>query len=50
MQHELEIEKNIWDPLNIFHVIGDYKYAVVVLNCPICLKHNLMLQLWEKGR
>nr|XP_050869975.1 thiamin pyrophosphokinase 1-like [Vespula vulgaris] len=50
MQHELEIEKNVWDPLNIFHITGDYKYAVIILNSPICLKHNLMLQLWEKAQ
>ncbi|KAL2716942.1 thiamine pyrophosphokinase 1 [Vespula squamosa] len=50
MQHASEIEKNVWDPLNIFHITDDYKYAVIVLNCPICLKHNLMLPLWEKAQ
>ncbi|KAK2583349.1 hypothetical protein KPH14_009347 [Odynerus spinipes] len=50
MQHEAEIEKNVWDPLNIFNASDDYAYAVVVLNRPIRLKPSLMLQLWEKAR
>lgn len=50
MQHKVEIEKNVWDPLNVFHVTSDYKYAVIILNSPIRLKKNLMFQLWENAQ
>lgn len=46
----METKKNVWDPFNIFDISEDYTYAVIILNCPIHLKHSVMLQLWEKAQ
>ncbi|KAJ8681949.1 hypothetical protein QAD02_017741 [Eretmocerus hayati] len=42
--------ENLWDPQKVFQCPSDYKYAMVILNRPICLHQDQVLPLWRKAR
>lgn len=38
-----------WRPADVFRGDANCEYAVVVLNRPICWKHEVLLPFWQKG-
>lgn len=49
MQSGKNSDETFWEPIKIFECPPDYKFALVILNRPILLKHDLVLSMWEKG-
>ncbi|XP_076246261.1 thiamine pyrophosphokinase 1-like isoform X2 [Calliopsis andreniformis] len=50
MQQEPDLNKIVWDPLQIFRYSIDYKYAVVILNSPLNWKHDTLLRIWQNAK
>ncbi|KAM0729600.1 Thiamine pyrophosphokinase 1 [Formica fusca] len=50
MQQESESNRTTWNPFDIFQYDTCCNYAVIVLNCPIYWKHEIMLPFWQKAQ
>ncbi|CAK9829594.1 Thiamin pyrophosphokinase 1 [Anthophora retusa] len=50
MQRDGDLNRTIWDPLQIFNCDKHYKYAVVILNSPLNWKNDSLLQIWKKAQ
>lgn len=50
MQSENALNEIIWDPIKIFECPLDYNFALIILNSPILLKHDILLSMWDKGK
>lgn len=49
MEPEVNLNKTVWDPLQIFRYSSHHKYAVVILNSSLFWKHDVLLRIWENG-
>ncbi|KAL6443866.1 hypothetical protein ACFW04_001718 [Cataglyphis niger] len=50
MEQESESNRTTWNPFDIFQCDTCCSYAVIVLNCPIYWKHDIVFPLWQKAQ